>query len=114
MMVRSSLAALALVTVFASAAPSDVGKPGNWAAVEPGPDPRLARPLGRWPNAADLARLRSVEGRPKAVLLRVLGHPSEVWRRPDGAEVWDYPWPGVCWVWVRNGACTDTLYFAGY
>jgi hypothetical protein len=113
-MVRSFLAALALVTVFASAAPSDVERPRHWAAVAAEPDPRLARPLERWPDAADLARLRSVEGKPKAVVLRVLGHPSRVERRPGQEEVWDYPWCAACRVWFRKGLCTGTFYTAGY
>jgi hypothetical protein len=114
MMVRSFLTVLALVTVFASATTPDVENPGNGVAVEAKPDPRQAQALGRWPNAADLARLRSVEGKPKAVVLRVLGHPSRVERRPDGKEVWDYPWCAACRVWIRKGVCIDTFYTAGY
>src|SRR5262249_61980549 len=98
-MVRGFLAALAVVTVFASATPSDVRKPRDWALVEAQPDPRQARPLAHWPNAADLARLESVQGKPKAVVLRVLGHPSRVERRPENQEVWDYPWCAACRVW---------------
>jgi hypothetical protein len=113
-MIRSNLTVLALVTVFASAAPCDLGDPARWAAIETEPDPRQARALDRSPNAADLARLRSVEGKPRAVVLRVLGHPSRVERRPDGEEVWDYPWCAACRVWIRGGVCTGTFYTGGY
>jgi hypothetical protein len=107
-MIRGVLAVLALLS------PSDLGDSGRGAAVGTGPDPRLARPLGRWPNAADLARLASVEGKPRAVVLRVLGHPCRVERRPDGEEVWDYPWCAACRVWIRSGVCTGTFYTGGY
>jgi hypothetical protein len=107
-MIRSVMAVLALLT------PSDLGDPGRWAAVEAGPDPSQARPLGHWPDAADLARLASVEGKPRAVVLRVLGHPCRVERRPDGAEVWDYSWCATCRVWIRQGVCTGTFYTGGY
>jgi len=112
--VRGFLAALALVTVFAPATNSDVEKPGNWVVVAAEPDPRQAHALDRWPNAADLARLRSVEGETKAVVLRVLGHPSRVERLPGGEEVWDYPWCATCRVWIRKGVCIGTFYTAGY
>jgi hypothetical protein len=82
--------------------------------AEAKPDPTRARPLDRWPNAVDLARLQSVEGKPKAVILQVLGHPSRVERRPDGEEVWDYPWCAACRVWIRKGVCTGTFYTGGY
>jgi hypothetical protein len=81
-------------------------------AVEP--DPSQARPLDRWPNGADLARLQSVEGKPKALVLQVLGHPARVEFRPDGAEVWVYPWRAACRVWLRKGVCTGTFYTGGY
>jgi hypothetical protein len=61
-----------------------------------------------------MARLQSVEGKPKAAILQVLGHPSRVDRRPDGEEVWDYPWCAACRVWIRKGVCTGTFYTAGY
>ena len=82
--------------------------------AEAEPDPSRARPLDRWPNAADLARLQSIKGKPRAVILHVLGHPSRVERRPDGEEVWDYPWCAACRVWIRQGVCTGTFYTAGY
>jgi hypothetical protein len=113
-MVRRFLAALALVTVFASLTLCDVEPSGDWALVEAQPDPRQAIELAHWPNAADLDRLQSVEGKPKAVILRVLGHPYRVERRPDGEEVWDYPWCAACRVWIRKGVCTGTFYTAGY
>ena len=108
---------LAAVLLSACAVPGDSSgprQPSAQVAVEAEPDPARARPLDRWPDAADLARLQSVEGKPKAVILRVLGHPARVERRPDGAEVWDYPWCAACRVWVRDGACTGTFYTAGY
>jgi hypothetical protein len=82
--------------------------------IEAEPDPTLARKLGRWPDAGDLARLQSVEGRPKAVVLRTLGHPCRVERRPNGEEVWDYPWLASCRVWIHKGICTGTFYTAGW
>jgi hypothetical protein len=94
--------------------PSGPRAPSAQVAVAAEPDPARARPLDRWPDAADLARLQSVEGKPKAVILRLLGHPARVERRPGGEEVWDYPWCAACRVWVRNGACTGTFYTAGY
>lgn len=78
------------------------------------PDPTQARQLDRWPNDEDLARLQYVEGKPKEIILRVLGHPRRVERKPDGEEVWDYPWCAACWVCVRQGVCTSTFYIGGY
>jgi hypothetical protein len=113
-MARPFLAAV-LLTAFAVPCDSSGPRPPSaQVAVEAEPDPARARPLDRWPDAADLARLRSVEGKPKAVILRLLGHPSRVERRPDGEEVWDYPWCAACRIWVRRGACTGTFYTAGY
>ncbi|HEY1380735.1 MAG TPA: hypothetical protein VGF55_28290 [Gemmataceae bacterium] len=106
--------ALALVTAVASGAPGDVGQSGDRALVEAAPDPRRAVALDHAPTAADLDRLRSVEGKPAAVVLRVLGHPYQVERRPDGEEVWDYRWCAACRVWVRKGVCTGTFYTGGY
>jgi hypothetical protein len=114
-MARTFLAAALLGALAVPGDSSGPLQPGAQVAVAAAePDPARARPLGRWPDAADLARLRSVEGKPKAVILRLLGHPSRVERRPGGAEVWDYPWCAACRVWVRNGACTGTFYTAGY
>lgn len=113
-MVRSLLATFVLASVFASATASDVGKRDNWTAVEVEPDPSQSHRLDHCPNAADLARLESVEGKSKAVVLQVLGHPSSVERRRDGEEVWNYPWCAACQVWIRRGVCTGTFYTGGY
>src|SRR5262249_29058576 len=82
--------------------------------VQQQPDTRKARELGRWANAQDVARLRSAEGKPRWMILLILGHPSRVERRANGDEVWDYPWVAACRVWFKNGVCTDTFYTAGY
>jgi hypothetical protein len=113
-MARTVLAAWLLAAFAGSGDSSDPRPPSARVVAGREPDPSRARPLGRWPNAADLARLRSVEGKPKAVILRVLGHPARVERRPDGAEVWDYPWCAACRVWLRQGVCTGTFYTAGW
>src|SRR5262249_36217283 len=108
------LAAL-LIAVFVRPGDSSGPRPpGPPALVEDEPDPRRAVPLDRWPNEEDLVRLQSVEGKPKTVILRVLGHPSRVERRPAGEEVWDYPWCAACRVWVHKGVCTGTYYTGGY
>jgi hypothetical protein len=113
-MARTFLAAL-LLTTFGGLVISS-GPPPTYplAAVEPEPDTSRARPLDNWPSAADLERLRSVEGKPKAVVLQVLGHPARVERRAGGEEVWEYPWSAVCRVWIRDGVCTGTFYTGGY
>jgi hypothetical protein len=113
-MARTFLAALLLTALVGSGDCSGPRQASPRAVVEAEPDPSRARPLERWPNAPDLARLQSVEGKPKAVILQVLGHPSRVERRPDGEEVWDYPWCAACRVWIRRGVCTGTFYTAGY
>jgi hypothetical protein len=113
-MARTFLAALLLAAFVGTGDASGPRRPIPRVVVEAGPDPSRARPLDRWPDDADLARLRSVEGKPKAVILRVLGHPARVQRRPDGEEVWDYPWQAACRVWVRRGVCTGTFYTGGY
>jgi hypothetical protein len=113
-MIWRFVGALALVTAFASVTPCDVERSSDWALVEAEPDPRQAIELDHWPNAADLNRLQSVEGKSKAVVMRVLGHPYRVERRPDGEEVWDYRWCAACRVWIRKGVCTGTFYTAGY
>jgi hypothetical protein len=82
--------------------------------VEPVPDPTQAKPLDHWADESDLARLASVEGKSKAVILKVLGHPAGVEFRPDGEELWTYPWCAICCVRIRNGVCTSTFYTAGY
>jgi hypothetical protein len=113
-MARTFLAALLLTAFVGPGDSSGPRPPSAQVVVEQEPDPSRARPLDRWPTAADLARLQSVEGKPKAVILRVLGHPARVERRPDGEEVWDYPWCAACRVWVRKGVCAATFYTAGY
>jgi hypothetical protein len=82
--------------------------------TESEPDTRKARQLDHWPNARDLDRLKSVEGKSRAQVIRVLGHPKQVERRPDGTEVWDYPWLAACRVWIKGGVCTGTFYTSGY
>jgi hypothetical protein len=108
-MIRAYFVVVVLAAVPVSGTPSGAGKTGDPVVVHP-----LARPPSRWPNAADLARLRFVEGKPRTVVLLVLGHPSRVEARPDGEEVWDYPWCAACRVWFRSGVCTGTFYTAGY
>jgi hypothetical protein len=108
-MVRWLLGLVVFAAFTGHAAPYGPGAPR--AAL---PDPSRARPLDRWPDAADIARLQSVEGRRTAVVLRVLGHPSRVTRRSNGEEVWDYPWCAACRVWVRDGVCTGTFCAADY
>jgi hypothetical protein len=88
--------------------------PADLSVTGPEPDPRKAGQVGLCPTDADLARLRSVEGRPRGVVLRTLGHPVRVAVRADGSEVWRYPWVAVCEVYVRGGRCTGTFYCGGY
>ena len=78
------------------------------------PDTRKTRELGRWPNAQDIAKLQAVEGKPRWMVLLIIGHPSRVERRANGDEVWDYPWVAACHVRFKNGVCTSTFYTAGY
>jgi hypothetical protein len=113
-MARTSLAALLLTALAGFGSASGPRQPYTQAEVEARPDTALARPLDHWPGEADLERLRSVEGKPKAVILRTLGHPSRVARRPGGVEVWEYPWCAACCVWVRKGVCVRTFYTGGY
>src|SRR4051794_33837919 len=113
-MVRPFLAALLLTALVGSGDSSGPRQPSFEVMVEAEPDPHQARPLDRWPNDTELARLRSVEGKTKGVILQILGHPSRVERRSDGSEVWDYPWCAVCRVWIRKGVCTGTFYTAGW
>jgi hypothetical protein len=119
-MIRRLLALLVLLTALASAPSLELQDAGDAAliaevaALNAQPDPRLARPLDRWPNEADLARLQSVKGKPKGTILRVLDHPNRVELRPNGDEVWDYPWLASCRVWIRNGVCYATDYDAGF
>ncbi len=109
------LVASALLLLFAGSVDSSGPRqPGSQAVTEAEPDPRKARALDRWPNDEDLARLESVKGKPKVVILQVLGHPYRIQRKPDGEEVWIYPWSAYCEVKVRNNVCTDTFYTGGY
>jgi hypothetical protein len=113
-MSRTILAGL-LLTVFVGIGDSPGPRQPSLELIsEAEPDTTRARELDRWPNANDLARLQSVEGKSKAVILQVFGHPSRVERQPDGEEVWDYPWCAACRVWIRNGVCTGTFYTAGW
>src|SRR5262245_35073074 len=113
-MARTLLAALLLTAFVGTGDSSGPRQSSTEVVVEVQPDPTRSRELGRCPTAADLLRLQSVEGKSKAVILQVLGHPSRVEHRPNGEEVWDYPWCAACRVWVRKGVCTGTFYTAGY
>jgi hypothetical protein len=113
-MARTLLVASLLIVFVAAGDLSDPPQSSTQAVIEAEPDPTQARELDHWPDAADLARLQSVEGKPKVVILQVLGHPSHVERRPDGEEVWDYRWCAACRIWIRKGVCTGTFYTAGY
>jgi hypothetical protein len=108
--VRRLYAILVLVAVFVSA--RYLGT--EWARVEAVPDTRLAQWLDHTPNEGDLARLRSVEGKRKATILHVLGHPYQVEQLHDGEEVWHYQWSASCRVWIRNGICSGTHYSPGW
>jgi hypothetical protein len=78
------------------------------------PDTTKSAPLERWPSQ-DIARLQTADGKPRWMVIRIIGHPSAIQRRRDGTEVWDYPWLAVCRVWFsREGVCTGTFYSAGY
>jgi hypothetical protein len=90
-MTRVILVALLLSAFVGSGDSSGPRLPSAQVAVEAEPDPTQARELNRWANAVDLAMLQSVQGKPKSVILQVLGHPSRVERRPDGEKVWWYP-----------------------
>ena len=113
-MKRIILVGLLLTAFVGTGSSSGPPQTNSEVAIEAEPDPTLARELDRWPNDDDLARLQYVEGKPKAVILRVLGHPCRVERKPDGEEIWDYPWCAACWVCVRKGVCTGTFYTGGY
>jgi outer membrane protein assembly factor BamE (lipoprotein component of BamABCDE complex) len=77
------------------------------------PDTKLARPLGRWPNADDLKRLESVKGQSAAGVLKTLGHPKRV-ERDEHGEHWVYPWLATAVVYFHDGVVTNTFYTAGY
>ena len=113
-MTRTFLATLLLTAMLGVRDSFGPRQAGPEVVVDAKPEPSQAQPLDRWPNVDDLARLQSVEGKPKTVILHVLGHPSRVDRRPDGEEVWEYPWCAACRVWIRQGVCTGTFYTSGY
>jgi hypothetical protein len=88
--------------------------PAPSAPLATEPDPSQSKPLDHWPDAEDLARLKSIEGKPKGQVIQVMGHPRSVGRQADGTEVWDYDWLASCAVWIKDGVCTDTDYTSGY
>jgi hypothetical protein len=113
-MTRIALAAF-LLFIFAGIGDSSSRPPPVCpATVEFEPDTTRASKNVICPNAGDLARLQSVKGKPKAVVLQVLGHPSRVERRSNNEEVWHYPWSAACCVWIRDDFCTGTFYTGGY
>src|SRR5262245_23193429 len=77
------------------------------------PNPKLSRPLDRWPNGDDIRRLESVKGHSAAHVLETLGHPQKVERDKQG-ERWFYPWRAAAIVYFHNGIVTNTFYTAGY
>ena len=109
---RRSAALLLLALCTSSGTPSPPRTSGAQVA-DTEPDIRKAT-SPRWPNERDLARLVSVEGKPRWRVLQVLGHPSAVRRNPDGTEVWTYPWLAGCQVGIRDGVCTWTFYTGGF
>jgi hypothetical protein len=111
---RTFLAAVILIPCAGVEYPSVPRPPSAQVINAVEPDPSQARPLDRWPNDADLAMLQSVEGKPRAVVLQVLGHPARVELRPNGEEVWEYLWRAACRIWLRNGVCTGTFYSGGF
>ncbi len=113
-MMRCGFVSVLLLVTSGSGAEPIAGLPDDRVAIEAEPDTTLAIPLPNCPNADDLARLQFVEGKPKGVVLRVLGHPCRVVKRANGVEIWDYPWMAACEVWVRNGICIKTFYTGGY
>ena len=113
-MTRTILAGLLLMVFVGTGDSSGPRQPNSQVVIEAEPDPTQARELDHWPNDEDMRRLQSVEGKPKAVVLQVLGHPCRVERRLDGEEIWDYPWLSYCRVWLRNGVCTGTDYNKGW
>src|SRR5262249_38426345 len=104
-MLEQAVALLILVGNPDPGPPAVFGPAAGWARTGQQPDVKRARPLGRWPDDRDLARLQSAEGKPRWLVLLVLGHPSAVHRKPGGGEAWDYPWLAACRVWFKNGVC---------
>ena len=113
-MARAFLATLLLPVFVGSVETSNPWQPSSQLVFSTEPDPTRSQPLDHWPNAADLERLQSVEGKSRVVILQVLGHPSRVGRRFNGEEIWEYPWCASCRVCIRQGVCTGTFYTAGY
>jgi hypothetical protein len=108
---------MAVFALLSAGGADSWSKPERFAdpsMIGPQPDPCHASAIGLCPTAADLARLRSVEGKSQAVVLQTLGHPNRVVRRADGSEVWQYPWMAACEVYVHQGKCTGTFYTGGY
>ena len=66
------------------------------------PDVMKSHPLGRWPDATDLARMHSIEGHDKRFTISRLGNPKVV-SQVDGQEVWEYPWMAAMIVRFSNG-----------
>ncbi len=113
-MYRTGVALLVLIAFAGLGVASLPPRASFQVAVESEPDTTKAKALDRWPDDRDLAKLQSVEGKPKWQVIRVLGHPRHVERKSDGTEVWDYPWCAACTVWIKNGKCSGTLYTGGY
>ena len=108
-------ALLPMLAAYPCACLMSLSGPGAFALVtQQQPDTKKANSLGRWANGQDIAKLQLAEGKPRWLVLLVLGHPSSVERRANGVEVWDYPWIAACRVWFTNGVCTGTFYTAGY
>jgi hypothetical protein len=85
-----------------------------FALAQQMPDTSKAKALNRWPNETDMARLSLCDGKPKWVVLMIMGHPKQIWRNPDGTEIWMYRWPAAACVYFRRGVCNGTFYMAGY
>ena len=111
-MLRFMLAALLTASIMPVLASGPLPPQLDLANDEP--NPQLARPLDHRPNASDLARLRSVMGKPKADILKTLGHPFRVRRPHAGLEIWDYPWQAQCCLWLSDGVCTSYFYTDGF
>jgi len=109
-MIRHSLVAMALLAGLAAHTSGDVGQIDTRVVVEEVKPDRT-----QYLRPKDRAQVRSVLHKPKAVILKILGHPREVIRQRDGSEVWNYTlsWTifgadtGV--VSIRNGVC-DKVY----
>ena len=106
---RTTLLAVCLSTVTALAGVTTI--PREDASR---PNPKLAKPLKRWPNELDIKRLESVKGLRASEVLKALGHPCRVERQKDGDERWIYPWLAFASVSLHNGVATGTFYTAGF